>query len=305
MNNTGTFLSIIVPTFNYGHMLRRSLESVLSQMTGECELVVVDDGSTDNTSELLVELSADYPVGFHWIRQDNAGAAAARNRGLCASYGRHILFLDADDELLPGALDAICSTFHDDLDATVVIGGRITRWPNGREKHHKPPLSLDVNPCRRVADYLLHKKISVSHGAVAVRRSLIERRTYPESFRSREDIPVSAYWLAYGNIKTISSQLVLIHKHPDSLRHRGKVSEPIELELAEEIFLGLPKECQGLKRAFLAQRYLSLSRISAASGEVSTARRFLIMACRLDCAQLLVQGQLRKLLSSWLGMLFR
>ncbi|MBK6400563.1 MAG: glycosyltransferase family 2 protein [Rhodocyclaceae bacterium] len=297
----GILLSVVIPTYNYGHLLGRVLDSVLSQLTDECELVVIDDGSSDETPKVLETISAGRPSGFRWLRQNNAGAAAARNAGLRASRGSHVLFLDADDQLLPGALAAICSAFRDDSRATVVIGGRLTRWPDGREKRHPPPRRVDDDPCRRVADHLLDKTLSVSHGAVAVARELVDRRPYPEAFRGREDIPVSAYWLACGRIKVIDIPLVRIHKHPDSLRHAVKVSESLEQALADEIFRGLPDECQKLKPSYLAQRYLALSRAAAQTGERSTARRHLLAALRADPGQLLARGQLRKLIKAWMG----
>jgi hypothetical protein len=300
-DRSGILLSVVIPTYNYGHLLGRVLDSVLSQLTDECELVVIDDGSSDETPKVLETISAGRPSGFRWLRQNNAGAAAARNAGLRASRGSHVLFLDADDQLLPGALAAICSAFRDDSRATVVIGGRLTRWPDGREKRHPPPRRVDDDPCRRVADHLLDKTLSVSHGAVAVARELVDRRPYPEAFRGREDIPVSAYWLACGRIKVIDIPLVRIHKHPDSLRHAVKVSESLEQALADEIFRGLPDECQKLKPSYLAQRYLALSRAAAQTGERSTARRHLLAALRADPGQLLARGQLRKLIKAWMG----
>lgn len=300
MTAPSVLLSVVVPTYNYGHLLGRVLDSVLGQITDECQLVVVDDGSTDETPNVLETIAASRPSGFRWLRQNNAGAAAARNAGLRASHGSHVLFLDADDELLPGALAAICSAFRDDPRATVAIGGRLTRWPDGREKRHPAPRRLADDPCQRVADHLLAKTLSVSHGAVAVARELVERRPYPEAFRGREDIPVSAHWLAYGHIKVIDAPLVRIHKHPDSLRHAVKVSEPLERALADEIFRGLPDECQKLKPSYLAQRYLALARAAARTGERSRAKQYLFTALRAAPGQLLARGQLRKLISAWM-----
>ena len=75
----GILLSVVIPTYNYGHLLGRVLDSVLSQLTDECELVVIDDGSSDETPKVLETISAGRPSGFRWLRQNNAGAAAARN----------------------------------------------------------------------------------------------------------------------------------------------------------------------------------------------------------------------------------
>ncbi|MCZ7655194.1 MAG: glycosyltransferase [Rhodocyclaceae bacterium] len=123
------------------------------------------------------------------------GAAAARNAGLRLSRGAFLLFFDADDELLPNALNAICSTIDSNPQASVILGGRITRRTDGREKYHPPPTRLDADPCARVADYLLHKRIGMGHGSTAMRRDLIEQRGYPENLKGSEDIPVFAHLL--------------------------------------------------------------------------------------------------------------
>ena len=238
MTDREILLSVVIPTFNYGHMLRRSVESVLAQLIEGSELVVVDDGSTDETPRILEAIAADRSAGFRWLRQDNAGAAAARNRGLDASLGRFVFFLDSDDELLPGALAALDAAIRKYPDATVLVGGRLSHWSDGREKAHAPPRGLGPDPCARVADYLLRKAVSISHGSVAVHRDLIERRPYPETFRGREDLPVMAYWLAWGRIVCVEANLGRKHKHSDSLRHTvNKISEPLERALADEIFL--------------------------------------------------------------------
>lgn len=302
MSSSGLRLSVIVPCFNYGHLLGRALDSVLGQLDDACELIIVDDGSTDQTPQLLAAIAAREIPGVRWLRQPNAGAAAARNTGFRASRGSHILFLDADDELLPGALATICAGFMEDPSATVLIGARVSRWPDGREKRHAPPRHVAEDPCRRVADHLLDKTLPLSHGAVAVARHLAEGRPYPETFRGREDIPVFANWVAYGHIKCIDVALVRIHKHPDSLRHTVRPDESGERALAMEIFSGLPPECRRLERAWMAQRYLALSRMALHSGEMVDARRFMKAALRTDPWRLLSFRNLRKTIKAWIGL---
>jgi len=97
-------LSIIVPTYNHGHVLPRCLDSVLTQRTAGWECVVVDDGSTDETGAVLGRYTqADGRV--RRLRQPNRGVSAARNAGLDAGRGEWVMFLDADDYLQPGALE--------------------------------------------------------------------------------------------------------------------------------------------------------------------------------------------------------
>lgn len=94
-------VSVIIPCYNHGRFLAEAIESVLAQTTRAFEIIVIDDGSTDDSG--LV--ARRYPR-VRCIRQPNRGVAAARNAGLAASGGELIVFLDADDRLLPAALEA-------------------------------------------------------------------------------------------------------------------------------------------------------------------------------------------------------
>ena len=91
-------VSVIVPCYNAAPWLRASLQSVLAQTWPHLEIIAVDDGSTDTTRAVLAEFEA---VGVRVLAQRNAGAAAARNRGLAAASGTFIQYLDADDLLAP------------------------------------------------------------------------------------------------------------------------------------------------------------------------------------------------------------
>src|SRR5215212_2774004 len=99
--HTGAGLvSVISPCYNQAHFLGEAIESVLAQSYRPFEIVVVDDGSPDNTSEV----AARYPR-VRCIRQENQGLAGARNTGIRESKGEYLVFLDADDRLLPEALE--------------------------------------------------------------------------------------------------------------------------------------------------------------------------------------------------------
>ena len=92
--------SIIIPTFNCASLLPRALESVFAQSLGPVQVIVVDDGSTDDTAAIL----GRYAGRVEAIRQANAGPSAARNRGLAAARGSFVGFLDGDDTYHPDKL---------------------------------------------------------------------------------------------------------------------------------------------------------------------------------------------------------
>ena len=91
-------VSVVIPCYNQGRFLRDALDSVVRQTHPGVEIIVVDDGSTDDTADVTQSHAARY------IEQRNQGAAIARNAGLRASRGDYVIFLDADDRLLPHAI---------------------------------------------------------------------------------------------------------------------------------------------------------------------------------------------------------
>jgi hypothetical protein len=93
-------VSVIIPCYNHAHFLGEAIMSVLQQTYKDYEILVIDDGSPDATSEV----AARFPA-VRYVRQTNQGLSAARNRGIREARGEYLVFLDADDRLLPRALE--------------------------------------------------------------------------------------------------------------------------------------------------------------------------------------------------------
>ena len=111
-------VAVVIPCFDHSHVLGAALESVLSQDSPADEIVVVDDGSTDDPAAVV----SDFP-GVSLIRQEHRGPSAARNVGLRAVSADKVIFLDADDRLLPRAVSAGRACFLERPDAAFVYGG--------------------------------------------------------------------------------------------------------------------------------------------------------------------------------------
>jgi glycosyltransferase involved in cell wall biosynthesis len=103
-------VSVVIPNYNYAHYLREAIDSVLSQTYPELEVIVVDDGSSDNSPEVL----ASYGERIKSVFQKNQGVSAARNNGVAASTGEFIAFLDADDSWLPTKVEKQVAIFRSD-----------------------------------------------------------------------------------------------------------------------------------------------------------------------------------------------
>jgi len=114
---THRLVSVIVPCYNQGRFLRDAIESARQQTHLPLEVIVVDDGSIDHTASVV----AEYP-SVRYVRQPNSGAPAARNAGLRESRGEFVIFLDADDRLLPHAMATGVAYLDAEPDCAFVTG---------------------------------------------------------------------------------------------------------------------------------------------------------------------------------------
>ncbi len=172
-------VSVIIPTYNRGWILKETIDSVLAQDFTDFELIVVDDGSTDNTQGILNSYKEDIVI----LRQENKGVSSARNKGIASASGQFIAFLDSDDLWLSQKLSTQVDFFNANPDA--LICQTEEKWiRNG----------IRVNPKKR------HKKLSgdifehslylclVSPSAVMIKRSLFEKTgMFDETLPACED----------------------------------------------------------------------------------------------------------------------
>jgi hypothetical protein len=158
-------VSVVIPCFRQAHFLGEAIESVLAQVHGAVEVVVVDDGSPDNVGEV----AARYP-GVHSLRQPNGGLAAARNAGLERATGDFVLFLDADDRLLPEALGRGLDALRAHPEAMMAAG----TWTLIGEEGEPVPADAPVQP-REAYPALLESCFISTPAAVLYRRELFEQ----------------------------------------------------------------------------------------------------------------------------------
>ena len=174
-----SLISVIIPTYNRSDFLKEAIESVLKQTYQPFELIVVDDGSTDDTASVL----SCYAGKISALSVHHGGPSAARNHGIQAAHGDYIAFLDSDDLWLPGKLAAQMHFFHNNPEARICQTEEI--WMRN---------SVRVNPRQK------HKKYSgwifdkclplcvVSPSAVMIHRSVFKQvGLFDETFPACED----------------------------------------------------------------------------------------------------------------------
>src|SRR5829696_6977365 len=147
-------VSVVIPCYNQAHFLEEAIESVLAQSYKDFEIIVIDDGSTDDTGEV----AGRYPR-VRLFRQDNQGLAAARNAGLWRSKGEYLVFLDADDRLLPWALEVGLKHLRAHPECAFVSGYYRPIAVDGSPL----PLPLQQNPSRRIIISSFCVKVPAGH----------------------------------------------------------------------------------------------------------------------------------------------
>ena len=173
------FFSIIVPTYNRVHFLAKTIESVLHQTFTDWELIIVDDGSTDNTKELV----GNYPdTRIRYLWQENQERSAARNNGIAISQGQYICFLDSDDYFLDDRLAIFYKEIEQRKFPKVLLYTGILFETNGVfEKKIEWP-----NIYKSMMDYVVYNVIG--NPQVCVHREILEQHKYNVKFTISEDM---------------------------------------------------------------------------------------------------------------------
>jgi glycosyltransferase involved in cell wall biosynthesis len=279
-------VSVIIPTYNQAHFIAESIQSVLDQTFQDFEIVVVDDGSTDNTKEVVCNFK---DVRIKYIYQENNGVSTARNTGICASTGEYIAFLDSDDVLLKNSLEKRVQVLNRHPEVAFIYGwnyiidekGRIVKLSKKRQKH-----TCVREGSEQIRDFLIHgNRIGVCC-AMARQRCLYEVGLFDPTFHyGSEDFDM---WVRLDKryaVACIAEPLAIYRIHSGSIsavRGLGEI-EKSNRRIFESVFndakLGPLFSSQRPKAYF----YLNLRFASYAYEErkMKTARRYLFQALKI------------------------
>jgi glycosyltransferase involved in cell wall biosynthesis len=227
--------SIVMPVFNGAKLIKETILSLQAQTLGDFELLVMDDGSTDNTAEIVQQLAATDPrIKLH--RLINGGAPSARNKGLQLAKGQYLAVNDADD-LWPSDRLANQYTVLQEDDSRIVIGG-VQRFSvnTANEKIWGYTTLLAANPLqgRDYVKFVLAQPanhMAIFH-TLCGKRSLIEKYGgWDETLASAEDWD---FWLRLAKsvpFYHIDKVMLYYRKYPDSVTKKAAKTKPLECQL--------------------------------------------------------------------------
>lgn len=202
MNNP--IISVIIPLYNKERIIERTVRSVLIQSYKNFELIVVDDGSTDN-SVAVFEHIQDERITI--IKQENGGPAVARNTGMANAKGDWILFLDADDELADGALDFLLNKTHLYPEANIIDGGFCLRTASSEKSTtYKEDSFIDNN-----YKAFFFRETLPSTGHTLFKADLVKKYPYNSNIRRYEDVELIMRVLREAKVVTTSKVIFYIN----------------------------------------------------------------------------------------------
>jgi len=301
-------ISVIIPSYNYAHLIRESLDSALAQTFTDTEIIVVDDGSTDQTREVL----APYLDRITYHFQQNQGLAAARNTGTRLARGKFITYLDADDIWYPDnlrikheiltrypELGGVFSDFliFSSLGVSHERGTKVlypffgrTGQAFGDIFQHTSEVRIDGERSARVFygnafDSLFWGNF-ILPTTMLVNRSCIQKvGDFRSHMRNQEDYE---YWLRFSRhypLAYVDEVLARYRRHPQQLTDHSKIEQMVTMVL--EIIDAYEDECRktGKMRMFNKRKseiLATLAKVYVGQGRAAEARRLYRSAIQLD-----------------------
>lgn len=249
-------VSVVVPTYNNAAYIQQALQSIFDQNYPHCEIIVVDDGSTDDTQTVL----QPYASRLRLIQQPNAGSAAARNTGIQQAHGKYIILLDADDWLLPGKIHKQVAL----LEANPSLGAVHSGWRLVEEDG--TPIK-DVEPWRDapqldLASWLKWKPVKM--GAMIYRRDWLEQVGYLDpTLRQSHDVDLMLRLALAGcQMAWLKEPTLCYRHHLASTMRKGATDQAYYALLALDKFLAQPNLPPAIRRREQNTRYFSTMWVS-------------------------------------------
>ena len=255
--------SFVIPSYNYAGFLSRAVESICDQAltsSSTCEVMLIDDGSTDNTEQVAADLCVRYPL-LRYVYQANTGVSGARNHGATLATGEYLWFVDADDQLLEGAIDAMDEALKQHPHEAMIFGGYRSHATDGRRVEKfwgGGELSLEQSFMKCITGNLTGLQI----GAVILRREIFLRYMFPTTVHLGEDFILFVHIIVNEGFRSIPKILLNTYRHEGSLRTNLAKNEETGFAGTDYLFDPdkIPSELMRLKRRYVADRHLALAR---------------------------------------------
>lgn len=224
------FFSVIIPLYNKAPYVAKAVQSVLSQSFTDYEIIIVDDGSGDNSADIALQAISGRQ-NCQLMRQDNAGVSMARNNGVAASHGDYLCFLDADDWWAPNFLEEM-SKLIDEFPDAGIYGTNYTIVNETKQKTRIAPVGVEpgfekgyINYCQVYAKTLA---MPLWTGAVCMPRKIFDEMLgFPKGIKLGEDFMLWIRVALKYKVAFLNKPLAFYNQDVDN-RAVGRLHKPEE-----------------------------------------------------------------------------
>lgn len=296
-------VSVIIPCYNSASYIAQAIESALDQSYPSVEVIVVDDGSTDTSLDVI----RSFGDRIHWKSTSNHGACHARNEGLSLARGEYIQFLDSDDALLPASIEDRIEAFDDETDAVFgnsqdidQAGRPIALWPDSTHDHW---------PCEDICYYIIHENIQTMQ-PLHRRKNLYEIGGWDEALPCGQEPNLHLRLACHGHRFRHIDAVVSLRRHHGSPNRISNVtwvrSDPMRYVKVGQSMIAVVAASKTTKLTAPFVKHVARViwlNVLLASGLVpfSLARKYYQQADRISPGFTLNTGRLGNLLQALLG----
>jgi len=281
-------VSAVIPTYNRRALVHKAIDSVLAQTYRDFELIVVDDGSTDGTEN---DLKTRYGDLITYIRQENQGESAARNRGIAQARGEYIAFLDSDDLWSPDKLARQVPELDNNPGAAVVFCQAWQIDGNGKKLGQHPLCRNAAATDFTLERLLMFNRIPAGASTCLLRRSALERvGGFADDIHYGDEWDLWLRLAAETEMLFVAEPLAFYRRHRDTQSHSlniRRVDDALadRLRMLERCFKRYPDRVSmtSYTRAVAHQHFVA-SMSSYMLGDAERGRRWLRRAFELDSA---------------------
>ena len=288
MNGSAPAITVVVPAYNAADTVVETIQGVLRQTMEDLEVVVVDDGSGDDTAA-RVEAIADPRLRL--LRQENGGAAAARNAGIRQARGRWVAFLDSDDVWLPHKLEVQLAVLESNPGVSAVQSGAY--FVDDRLR----PLEVRrcVQPDDSLLTFLRFQNLPNAASTWVIERDALERiGMFDTSLAILEDWDISIKAARHCNPISIEEPLSLYRVHPGNRSRDLEIHIEPGLRILARLFADptLPRQVRDREREIYARLYTMFAGGALRAGQRRACARWGLRAVRADPRALAYLGSL-------------
>ena len=224
-------VSVIVPVFNEEQYISTTLDSIINQNFNDFELIVVDDGSTDSTLDIVNEKLSDSNINYKVFHQENKGVSSARNRGINESSGDYIVFVDADDYILT---DHLVQLYNPDYDFSLI---QLVK-KDGKSMSNPYIYETEEMTTKKFIGLELEMKIPFNFVQLSYNADIIKSNDlkFREDVTYAEDSDFAMRALSYGDKIKISNEITYFYiQHESSLITTSKFKRFDYITVLEEL----------------------------------------------------------------------